>query len=240
MSFLATLEMYLHKLILGSYQSISCYLAPSQFLAAKVLAWGLPKDKVKQLYYSLDLPQIKPQEGPGSGLVYVGRLIEEKGILTLLEAMKQLPDINLQIVGTGPQKPEIERMISAYGLPNVTLVGHKSGQQLSELISRAKLTIVPSIWYENNPLAILESFALAKPVIGSDLGGIPELVQPNKTGLLFKPSDADDLASKIKSLYYDDEKLKAMGQNCRQWVENNCEPKKHLEEILKIYKEVLK
>jgi glycosyltransferase involved in cell wall biosynthesis len=240
MSFLAMLEMYLHKLIIGSYESVAVYLAPSKFLAGKVLDWQLPKNKVKQLYYGLEMAQFRPSEASGEGLIFVGRLVEEKGILTLLEAMKQLPDIMLKIAGTGPQLEEIELFIKSSGLNNVQLVGHKSGQSLRDLISRAKLVVVPSVWYENNPLAILESFALARPVIGSALGGIPELVRDNETGYLFKPGSADDLARKIKNAYYNNDLLLQLGKNCRNWVEKNCEPRKHLEEILKIYKEVLK
>jgi glycosyltransferase involved in cell wall biosynthesis len=240
LSFLAMLEMYLHKMILRSYGIISCYIAPSKFLAAKVLDWQLPKNKIKQSYYCLDLAKFKPAEAVGDGLVYVGRLVEEKGILTLLEAMKQMPGINLKIAGAGSQMQEIERLIESSGLANVQLVGHKSGQELINLVSQAKLVIEPSVWYENNPLAILEAFALGKPVIGSALGGIPELVKDGQTGYLFKPGSASDLAQNIKNFYYNDELILQMGKNCRIWVEKNCEPQKHLEEILKIYNEVLK
>ncbi len=257
MSFLAMLEMYLHKVVLRSYDEVF-YVAPSKFLASKVIDWNLPKNKVRQLYYSLDLAQFKPVEQAGSprmsrmprdvgdageageGLLYFGRLVEEKGILTLLEAMKGLTGIKLRIAGSGPLKQEIEQKIESYGLNNVELVGQKSGQELVNLVSRAKLVIAPSIWYENNPLAILEAFALGKPVIGSCLGGIPELVKDGETGYLFEPKNAADLAQKIKSLYYNDELILKMGRNCRQWVEKNCDPQKHLEEILKIYNQVKK
>jgi glycosyltransferase involved in cell wall biosynthesis len=240
MSFLAMLEMYLHKLVLQSYSAVSIYLSPSKFLAHKVLDWKLPKNKVRQVYHGLDLAQFKPSGALGEGLVYIGRLVEEKGILTLLEAIKQLPDINLKIVGSGPQDQEIERIIESYGLNNVQLIGHKSGQELQALIKQARLVVAPSIWYENSPLSILESFALGKPVIGSDLGGIPELVIDGQNGFLFKPGSVDDLIQKIKNVYYKDELISQMGKNCRAWVEKNCNSQKHLEEILKIYQEILK
>lgn len=240
MSFLAMLEMYLHKVILASYDSIAIYIGPSKFLAHKVQDWNLPQKQVKQLYYGLNLAEFKPTEAVGEGLVYIGRLTEEKGIITLLEALKQLPDINLKIVGSGPQQEEIELFIKSSGLDNVQLVGHKSGQVLRDLISRAKLVVVPSVWYENNPLAVLEAFALAKPVIGSALGGLPELVKDNETGYLFKPGSADDLARNIKNIYYNNDLLLQLGKNCRNWVEKDCDPQKHLEDVLKIYKEVLK
>ena len=240
MSFLAMLEMYAHKIILRSYKVINCYIAPSKFLADKIMAWQMPKGQVKQLYYSLDLANFKPQEQSGEGLLYFGRLAEEKGILTLLEAMKLLPGIKLKIAGAGPLQQEIRRYIESHGLANVEVLGHKFGRELNDLIASAKLVIAPSIWYENNPLMILESFALGKPVIGSDLGGIPELVQDGQTGYLFKPGLADDLAEKIKSLYNNNELISQMGKNCRTWVEKNCAPHKHVEEILKIYNEVSK
>ncbi|MCX6740484.1 MAG: glycosyltransferase family 4 protein [Candidatus Parcubacteria bacterium] len=240
LSFLAMLEMYGHKIILKSYNQVKIFIAPSKFLAQKIKDWHLPEQKIKQLYYSFDLTRFKPQNKLGEGICYIGRLSPEKGIFTLLEACKSLPEIKLTIIGTGPIEAEIRQYLKDHNLENIKMIGYKSGQELMDLISQSKIVIAPSLWYENNPLAILEAFALGKPVIGSDLGGIPELVKDNKTGLVFVPGDDYDLADKIKSLYNNDAELKVIGENCRRWVETNCDPQKHLAEIIKIYKQLLK
>lgn len=239
-SFLAMVEMYLHKLIFKSYQVVDIFVAPSQFLAQKIIAWKMPVAKIRQLYYFIDLERIKPSQEAGEGIVYVGRLSKEKGILTLLAAMKGFKGINLQIIGEGPQKKPIQRYLKRNKLTNVALTGYKNKEELLELVKKSRLVIVPSIWYENNPVVILEAFALAKPVIGSDLGGIPELVKDGQTGFCFKAGDAKDLQQKIYKAYKDSGLLKRMGANARQLVEKIADPQKHLQQIIKFYNEISK
>ena len=239
MSFLAMLEMYLHKIILKSYDKIDIFISPSRFLADKVKQWGIKADKVKHLYNFIDLDNFQPVSEPGNGLVYFGRLSEEKGLLTLLEAMKGLGEINLSLIGEGPQKEQILDYIEKNKLNNVYLLGYKNGLELYDLIKKSRLVIMPSIWHENNPISVLEAFALAKPVIASDLGGLPELVENSKTGYLFKAGQADDLKNKIKSVYNDAEACLKLGKNARQKAEKISHGQAHLAEILQIYKNIV-
>ena len=239
MSFLAMLEMYLHKVILRSYDKIDLFISPSKFLAAKVQEWGIRPEKIKQLYNFVNLEEFKMADEIGEGLIYFGRLSEEKGLLFLLEAMKDLKDINLKLVGDGPQKTELKNFIAANNLSNVQLLGHKNGQELYNLIKNSRLVVLPSIWYENNPLAILEAFALAKPVIGSNLGGIPELVKEKETGFVFKAGDFEDLKAKIKDNYFQIDLIRNMGINARQFIEANCGPNKHYQQLLQIYQSLI-
>ena len=239
-SFLAMLEMYLHKIILRSYRTVDLFIAPSQFLARKIINWKIPADKVRQLYYFIDLENIQPATADGDGIVYVGRLAKEKGIITLLQAMKELKSIKLQIVGEGPQKKPILRYIKKNKLTNVELTGYKDKEELFETVKRSRLVIVPSIWYENNPVVILEAFALGKPVIGSDLGGIPELVKDGQTGYCFKAGNVKDLREKIKKSYDNLDLLKNMGENARRSVEKIADPQKHLQQLINLYDEIRK
>ncbi|HDQ22541.1 MAG TPA: glycosyltransferase family 1 protein [Candidatus Uhrbacteria bacterium] len=238
MSFLAMLEMYLHKIILKSYDKIDIFISPSRFLADKVKQWGIKPDKVKHLYNFIDLDNFQPISEHGDGLVYFGRLSEEKGLLTLLEAMKGLGKINLSLIGEGPQKEQILDYIEKNKLNNVYLLGYKKGLELYDLIKKSRLVIMPSIWHENNPISVLEAFALAKPVIASDLGGLPELVENSKTGYLFKAGQADDLKNKIKSVYNDAEACLKLGKNARRKAEKISSGQAHLAEILQIYKNI--
>ncbi|MCX6744000.1 MAG: glycosyltransferase family 4 protein [Candidatus Parcubacteria bacterium] len=238
-SFLAMLEMYVHKLILKSYQSVALYISPSKFLAEKVKAWGIPAEKVKQLYNFIDLNEWPIADNPGEGLIYVGRLTKEKGIMTLIEAMKALPEIKLQIIGRGPEQENIQQLIHAYNLTNITMLGYKNSQEIKKLLSQSRLMILPSIWYENNPLAVLESFALAKPVIASNLGGLPELIKDGQTGYLFKAGQAADLAAKIKGVYTNNELIKQMGLKARDFVRQSCESNVHCQQIEALYQQVI-
>ena len=240
MSFLAMLEMYLHKIILKSYAKIDLLIAPSKFMQSKLEEWGIEASKIKQLYYSLDLKKSGQETDLGQGLLYFGRLSKEKGLETLLAAMKDLPNINLKIVGEGPQEALLLKYIEANNLKNVELLGYKSGEELNNIIKSARFVVLPSIWYENNPLAILEAFSQGKPVIGSDLGGIPELVQENKTGFLFEPGNASQLKDKIQTNYQQSELIKQMGQNAMNFVAENCSPEYHGQQIEKFYQNLKK
>lgn len=238
-SLLGTMESYLHNWLLKSYAKIDLYLAPSKFLQHKVIEWGTTKEKVKQLYNFVNLAELRPAAELGEGLVYFGRLAEEKGLTTLLEAMESLPDIKLKIIGDGPQREDLEQYIKAHNLANIRLEGHKTGQELYQAIKGARMVVLPSIWYENNPISVLEAFALGRPVIGSDLGGIPELVQPGQTGFLFKAGDSQDLAKQIKLNYPQLELLAKMGGNALKLAQKEFNQAGHCQQIIKIYEELI-
>jgi len=238
-SFMAMLNMYLHKLILKSYDQIDFFISPSKFLISKFQEWGMDISKFKQLYNFMDLQKLQPSQSLGEGIIFAGRLSPEKGILSLLAAMKNLPQIKLQIAGEGPQKKDLENFIKENHLINVELLGYKKQSELHDLIKASKLVIVPSIWYENNPLSILEAFSFGKPVIGTDLGGMAELISNGQNGLVYKLGDIQDLTNKISNLYNNNELVAQMGRNARQFVEENCDPQTHLQQILQIYKSLV-
>lgn len=125
--------------------------------------------------------------------LYFGRLSEEKGVETLLEVFRRHPEHRLIIAGTGPLAPALRDAISSEKIPNITLAGFVSGTPLRKLIGEASFVVVPSECYENNPLSIVEAYAVATPVVATDIGGIPEIVPDGSTGFLFRPGDADDM-----------------------------------------------
>lgn len=130
--------------------------------------------------------------------LYFGRLSYEKGIKTLIEAFKELPQCVLKIAGTGPLNEELQEYKKKYKINNIEFLGYKSGEELSNLIQNAHFVVVPSEWYENNPMTIIEAYAVGTPVIGASIGGIPEIISENKTGFLFKSGNLHELTKCIE------------------------------------------
>ena len=123
--------------------------------------------------------------------LYFGRFSEEKGIDTLIKACKELPDMQFIFAGTGP----LEEMIAS--VPNIRNVGFQKGENLEKLIREARFSIYPSEWYENCPFSVMESQMYGTPVLGANIGGIPELIQVGKTGELFESGNKEELKNKI-------------------------------------------
>ena len=126
-------------------------------------------------------------------LLYYGRLSHEKGVETLLDAVLARPGMTLKIVGTGPLEPALRARVAASGARNIEFLGFHSGEDLYRLVAGASFVVVPSEWYENNPMTVIEAYALGRPVIGAAIGGIPEIVREGETGWLFPSGDVQAL-----------------------------------------------
>lgn len=217
-SLLGSVEGYFNY-ITRKYDNIDKIITPSKFYEKKFLEFGLNKNRVISLTNFLN--KDKPQVGIniyGNYYLYFGRLSQEKGILTLLNAAIGA-NIKLLIAGTGPMTDQIEALIDKNKANNIMILGFKSGQELIDIVGNAKAVILPSEWYENGPYSAIESLQLSRPIIGSDLGGIPELVEEGKNGYIFKHGDVNDLINKIQEM----EKL------------DEIEYKKHCDHSYKIY-----
>ena len=129
--------------------------------------------------------------------LFYGRLSYEKGVKTLLKAFRNVPDCKLKVVGTGPKENELKAFARDNNMQHVEFLGYKRGKELTDLVSNAYFVIVPSEWYENNPMTIIESYSVGTPVIGARIGGIPEIVVNGKTGFQFESGNVEDLRSKI-------------------------------------------
>jgi glycosyltransferase involved in cell wall biosynthesis len=143
----------------------------------------------------------------------------------------------LLIVGDGPLAGPLQQAVREYGLSNVRLTGFKRGAELANLIRRARFTIVPSEWYENCSLALIESYAWGKPVLGAKIGGIAEMIEEGKTGLLFEPGSCDDLAEKIDYLFAHGDVAARMGRNARAKAEQEYSPERHYTALISLYNE---
>jgi len=238
-SLLSTAEMYLHHSLLGIYDTIQTYIAPSKFLADKVVQMGFT-GRVVYLQNFVNLRDWEPTySGERQRVLYVGRLSEEKGIRTLLTALKGT-DVQLHIVGDGPLGEEIRNKLIVEAITNVTLVGYAEGQKLRQEINDAAVVIVPSICYENNPRIVIEAFASGKAVIGARIGGIPELVQDGVTGRTFEPGNAQDLRDSVLSMLANPQEIVEMGKRGRKRVEQEFGPELHYDRLITIYMEAMR
>jgi glycosyltransferase involved in cell wall biosynthesis len=232
------IESYLHHKVLNSYGNIDRFICPSVFVMNKIREMGLKGDCVHLPCY-IDVNKWKPDgvsdRARGKNILFCGRLSREKGVLTLIDAVNGL-DVNLTIVGEGPFRKEIERGIKARGLNNVRLTGYLDTAELMERIKESLFLIVPSEWYEVFGLVIVEAFAFGLPVIGADIGAIPELVKEGENGLLFVPGNAADLRAKIKYFLDNPGEARRMGKNAREFVEKKFNEDKYYGEIMNAYR----
>jgi glycosyltransferase involved in cell wall biosynthesis len=206
-SFVGTLEATYWKLK-GAYKYIDTMICCSQFMKTKMDTNPLFAKKTVALHNFIDRPEAKPAEKKNY-VLYFGRYSVEKGIGTLMKVAGELPDVNFIFAGSGPLEKEME------GVPNIKNVGFRSGEALGQLIREAKFSIYPSEWYENCPFSVMESQMYGTPVLGADIGGIPELIRVNETGELFKSGDVGELKQKIRDLWNDNEKVARYTENCK-------------------------
>lgn len=211
----------------GVYKYIDVMVCCSKFMKTKMDSNPLFKEKTIALHNFIDRVNAENTEKKDY-VLYFGRFSKEKGIDTLIKVCEQLPEISFVFAGTGP----LEERINSVG--NIQNVGFQTGKDLEKLIREARFSIYPSEWYENCPFSVMESQMYGTPVLGADIGGIPELIQPGKTGELFTSGDGADLREKIRSLWNDKQRMKEYSENCKgisfDTVEEYCE------KLMEIYK----
>ena len=172
--------------------------------------------------------------------LYYGRLSYEKGIPTLIDAFAEHKDLNLKIVGTGPEETELKRICYDRNINNIEFLGYKTGRELYDIIQNAKFVCVPSEWYENNPMTIIESYTLGTPVIAAEIGGIPEIVVNNKTGFLFISADKKSLSDAIgKAQSIDLETYMSLCENADSFAKENFSIDNYYNRLMDVYNRTL-
>ncbi len=243
-----SMELYLHHKILDAYRHVDVFIAPSMFLKQKHEQMGFHK-KMMHLPYPLDVNEFDnvntdvttDKDNDHITFVYFGRLEPEKGLYTLFESIKSLSHNQLNkkaafnIVGDGPIKDELIEMARNSGLDNVKFLGFLKGENLFAEINKSDVVIIPSEWYENYPVSVMEAFALGRPVIGARIGGIPEMVKDNETGLTFESGNSDELCEKIKYVLDNPDKSVSWGINAREFIEREVNPDRHYQQLMEIY-----
>ena len=179
---------------MGVYKQLDTIICPSHFMKSKLDSNPVLAQKTVAIHNFVDSVEQKEVQKKDY-VLYFGRYSKEKGIETLVQAAKELPDIPFIFAGSRPLEHLLE------GVPNIKNVGFQSGEALETLIREARFTVLPSEWYENCPFSVLESISLGTPVLGASIGGIPELIQPGQTGEVFAPYDIAALKERIIHLF---------------------------------------
>lgn len=221
-----------YQRVRGVYERcVRGFISPSAFLAQLMKAgkWDVPCDVV---------PNAVPARGPrsldsGDYVLYAGRLAAEKGVPVLLQAARRA-EMPVVVAGEGPLEAELR---SEY--PEVSFLGRLAGAEVEKLIDGARACAVPSVWYENAPLSVLEPMAAGVPVVASAIGGIPELVEDGVSGLLVPPGDVNGLAGALVRLREDSGLGRRLGESAARRVAGHFSPERHLQLLLDTYEKAI-
>lgn len=223
--------------MLGCYaDNVDRFITPSRFYLEKLVEWGWDRRRFTHIPNFVDVNALQPDFNIGQAFLYFGRLAPEKGLGTLIHAAAQAR-VPLWIVGTGPEEAALKQLAADIG-SDVQFLGYKTGSELHELVRRARAVVLPSEWYENAPMSVLEAYALGRPVIGAAIGGIPELIREHETGISFASGNVEDLAAALRQFAgLSGAQLAEMGRAARAWVEKDFTVTRYLERLVHLYGE---
>lgn len=215
------------------HEGISAYLCCSRFVAEQTIRGGFPADRVRVLHNFSDLPEAPPKSSPGDYIAFVGRISPEKGIDILIEAARRnrLP---VKIAGDASAMPKLQ-----VNLPrNVEFVGRLSRDAMPNFLMNARMLAVPSIWYEAFGIVCAEAMAYRLPVVASDIGGLPEVVDHNLTGLCVEMGHVDAWADALSSLWNDPDRSRSMGEAGRAKALREYSSDVYYERLMAAYRQV--
>lgn len=236
-----------------AYRKIDRIICPSKFLMGKMVEGGFPPEQLVWMPNFITRETADAIDGvAGSAsdapyFIYFGRLSAEKGVEVLIkafaEAVSELPiGWRLKIVGTGPEEERLRAFAEKSPASQaIDFLGFKTGDELRSLIKGARWSVVPSTWRENMPYSIVESLAAGTPVIGSEIGGISELVQDDKTGFIFSPGDTDGLSGRlVTSASVSAGRRTRMGDACRSFVREVCDQGDYMTHLVNLYQSLVR
>ncbi|MBP7600645.1 MAG: glycosyltransferase [Thermoflexales bacterium] len=236
-------EAYLNRLR-RTYQAASVFIAPSRFVLDKFVDFGWSPSRLVHVPHfgptRAWTAEPIPERGP---IVFAGRLQRQKGVHVLLDALARLNlpiDQELVVVGDGPERSVLEAQAERLMPGRVQFVGHQDYEGVRAWYRRSRFAVVPSVWYEVFGLSVVEPFAVGRPVIGSRIGGIPEVIEDGRSGLLVTPGDPVALADAIDWLLSHPVEAAAMGAAARERAESAFGPGAHYNHLLRIYENALR
>ena len=223
----------------GMVDKIAGFICLTEFFKIKMQEAGVPDSKLFVRPNFVYAPPLTANtSGAGNYALYMGRLSPEKGCWTLIHAFEQMPQVALKILGTGPVEQELKDYVSAKGLANIQFLGFKSGDEKWQLLRNSLCLVVPSEWYENFPVTVLEAYMASKPVVASRMGGLPYIVEDGKSGLLFESGKVGELVQKIQQLVNDPAGAVRMGACGRRFSETKYGPEQGYSNLMKVFSQV--
>lgn len=235
---LSVAESYISR-YLGSVDKFDHFISVSHFLRRKMIQYGMPEDKISTVHNFTDVSDITPNYDQGEYILYFGRVHKSKGIFTLIDAAAPLKHVPLYIVGDGEAMPEVQRIVEEKECNHIQLLGFKQGDELRNLILNSICTVLPSEWYENCPMSVLESYAYGKPVIGADIGGIPELINNQVDGFLVPSAGTEALRENLLWMFENKTDAVEMGRIGRRKMETEFNADIHYQRIMDIYQKFI-
>ncbi|WP_294950253.1 glycosyltransferase [uncultured Eubacterium sp.] len=221
----------LHKI----FCKVDCIISPSEFNKNQLLKGKLKCNDITVIHNFVNETE-KTDYTLGDCAFYFGRLSREKGILNLVEAINNIPGARLIIAGDGPERENIQAYIKEHKLENrITLLGYLNQNDIRENIRKCRFVTVPSIWYENCPYSILETMEIGKPIIGSKIGGIPELIQDGINGFTYEHNDVTKLTNILMKLFGNDETVKQFSKNSKQIFIQNYSAEAYYNKLMTVY-----
>lgn len=214
------------------YGQVGQFIAPSQFAKKMMVQGGWAEEKVTVLPHALpkvEMPASTRTNEPF--ILYAGRLVAEKGVWLFVEAARKLPDIPFRMVGSGQLQEKIEQNCP----PNLRLLGQMPATALAQQYAQARAVVIPSLWYEIFGMVALEAMGHGVPVIASDIGGLPEVVEHGQTGWLFPAGDVAALVAAISKLWHDSQLAQQLGMAAQERVKTAFVPAQHLTQLLTLF-----
>jgi glycosyltransferase involved in cell wall biosynthesis len=234
-SVVSSLEAYSHNYSKVVKKNVSAFLFESNFMLQKTKEFWGSNHRYELVGKPFDVNKFLPLTDNKNYILYAGRLSDEKGVDVLIKAMQHCTGVPLIIAGSGSEEENLRQLSAQLNLANITFKGNVDADEMQKLMSECSFVVIPSIWYENFPYVLAESYANAKPVIGSNMGGIPEYIEVGKTGLVYNAHNEKELAQKINLLFGDRHKQKAMGIAARKYAEEKFSKEKFYKELIKVY-----
>lgn len=226
----------LHKM----FCKVDCIISPSEFNKNQLLKGKLKCNDITVIHNFVNETE-KTEYTLCDCAFYFGRLSKEKGILNLVEAINNISGARLMIAGDGPERENIEAYIKEHKLEDrITLLGYLNQDGIRENIRKCRFVAVPSICFENCPYSVLEAMEIGKSIIGSRIGGIPELVKDDVNGFTYAYDSVNELTDKLKMLFENDDKVKEFSNNSKRLYKENYSAEAYYNKLMKVYNKYIK
>ena len=226
--------------IIGVPKKIDAFVVPAKFTLNRLNEYGIPANKLHHIPTFFNLKDNSPSVNYLPYALYIGRIVPQKGLSTLVEAFADT-DMHLKIIG-GCNDDFIDSLKQSLSnrKHNIEFLGEMKFDHIKDYLRECMFTIVPSEWYDNFPNSVLESFAFKKPVIATNIGSLPELVEDGVTGRLFNYKDANHLRTIADNLFSDVKSVKNMGDNAFARVQSVYSPTTHYQSLINLFNSLVR